>query len=267
MCCCWLTRQKAPRTDKQSCSFSLGEEEFFARAGKLLGKAKLDGALFARGMSPGPSPELSSMSETPFPKDLLETIESLGLDPEAGTETLLPLLYRNLRALAHAKMAKLPAGQTLDPTALVHEVWMRLEAKLAQRESTPRGPKGWNDKGHFFAAAARSMRDILVEQARRKSRVKRGGDRQRVDLEMDALVMNLPGEELLGLDEALDLLEASHPRKAQVVQLRFFSALPSKEIAALLGITERTVERDWRFARAWLEIKLGEKHQENGKDG
>ncbi len=198
----------------------------------------------------GNEAKTNPMTEIPLSKELLSTLETLGHDPQTGGETLLPLLYRDLRALAHSKMAALPAGQTMDPTALVHEVWMRLQKKVSQN---------WQGKSHFFAAAARSMRDILVEQARRKSRIKRGGDRKRVDLELDELVMHLPGEELLDLDEALNLLEQTHPRKAQVVQLRFFSGLTSLEIAALLDLTPRTVERDWRFARAWLEMKIEEK--------
>jgi RNA polymerase sigma factor (TIGR02999 family) len=162
---------------------------------------------------------------------------------EHAAEELLPLVYGELRKLAQARLSKTPPGHTLTGTALVHEAYVRLVG---------REDPGWDGRGHFFFAAARAMRDILVEHARAKSRLKRGGDRRRVDPDNLVLAIDAPPEDLLALDEALSRLSREHPRQHQVVMLRFFAGLAAEEAAELLGITSRTVERDWRFARASL---------------
>ena len=146
-------------------------------------------------------------------------------------------------------MAKVPPGQTLQATALVHEAYLRLVG-----DDDP----GWNSRGHFFGAAARAMRDILVEQARRKASLKRGGDRRREGDAADlAIAIDAPASDLLALDELLERLEEQDPRKAQVVMLRFFAGLTNPQIAEILGVSLPTVERDWRFARSWLQRELG----------
>lgn len=176
-------------------------------------------------------------------------------DSQAAAE-LLPLVYDELRRLARAKMSKERdggAGQTLQPTALVHEAYMRLLG--AEGESLR-----WEGRGHFFGAAARAMRRILVERARARGRVKRGGGAARVALEDDALAVEPPGDDLLALDEALERLEKRDRRKAEVVMLRFFAGLSIEEIAAAIGVSPATVKNDWTFARAWL-------HRELARDG
>lgn len=166
---------------------------------------------------------------------------------------LLPLVYEELRALARARLAKTPPGNTLQPTALVHEAYLRLIG-----DSDP----GWDTRGHFFGSAARAMRDILVDQARRKGAAKHGGDRRREDFASDAVpagplpMFEQPAEDMLALDAALKSLEQQDERKAQVVMLRFFAGLTNAQIASALNISEPTVERDWRFARAFLQTEL-----------
>lgn len=168
-------------------------------------------------------------------------------DREAA-ERLLPLVYNELRALARARLAKTPPGNTLQPTALVHEAYIKAVGKA---------DPGWDGRGHFFGAAARAMRNILVDQARRKAALRHGGDRRRDALAPDELPIEAPTDNLLALDDALTRLEKEDPRKAQVVMLRFFSGLSHEQIAELLGVSVPTVERDWRFARAWLAKELG----------
>lgn len=167
-------------------------------------------------------------------------------DRIAGSK-LLEALYDELRSLARARMARQPAGQTIQPTALVHEAYMRL---------VEGGDPGWDSRGHFFGAAARAMRNILVDRARRKNAVKHGGDRQRVEFD-EALIQDEPEpDEMLGLDKALQELEAAYPRQAEVVMLKYFAGLGVEQIAEVLQSSERTVKRDWRFARAWLQARL-----------
>ena len=179
---------------------------------------------------------------------MLQTIER---GDASAAERLLPLVYEELRTLARARLARTPPGNTLQATALVHEAYMRLVGQA---------DPGWDGRGHFFGAAAKAMRDILVEQARRKGSLKRGGDRKRVaadGIENDALAIEPPAEDVLALDEALKKLEAEDPRKGQVVALRFFAGLTNEEIATALDVSLPTVERDWRFARAWLQREMG----------
>jgi len=159
------------------------------------------------------------------------------------SEDLLPTVYTELRKLAAQKLANEVPGQTLQPTALVHEAWLRIGAPKKQQ---------WQNRAHFFGAAAEAMRRILVEQARRKKRMKRGGDLQRVDFEETNLAAPLPDDDLLALDEALVQLEAFDPRAAEVVKLCFFVGLTQEQAAKELNISVSTVERTWAFARAWL---------------
>lgn len=169
-----------------------------------------------------------------------------GGDPRASKE-LLRLVYDELRSLAKSWMAKTPPGQTLQPTALVHEAFMRLAG---------RDQNAWENRAHFFFAASRAMRDILVENARAKGRIKRGGDRRRVDLENLSVAVDAPGEDLLILDEALQKMEATYPWEHRIVMLRFFAGLTNEETAEAMSAPLRTIERDWRFARAWLHGEL-----------
>jgi RNA polymerase sigma factor (TIGR02999 family) len=168
-------------------------------------------------------------------------------DPHAA-EQLLPLVYDELRKLAAQKLAQEKPGQTLEATALVHEAYVR----LVDREQEPH----WNSRGHFFAAAADAMRRILVEQARRKRRAKHGGDRQRVDLDEALSIAPAPPESVLDLDEALSRLEASDALAANLVKLRYFSGLTMPQAAEALGISLRTAERNWTYARTWLYREL-----------
>jgi RNA polymerase sigma factor (TIGR02999 family) len=164
-------------------------------------------------------------------------------DPHAAAQ-LLPLVYDELRRLAAARLAAEPSGNTLQPTALVHEAYLRLVG-------TPEGDR-WDHRGHFFAAAAEAMRRILIDQARRKAALRHGGGLQRQALDPDVAAMPEPREDLLALDAALDKLAAEDPLKADLVKLRYFVGLSLAEAAAALGLSERTAGRHWAFARAWL---------------
>jgi len=166
-------------------------------------------------------------------------------DPRAAAD-LLPLVYDELRKLAVQRMVQERPGQTLQATALVHEAYLRLVGPGD-------GGQPWNGRGHFFAAAAEAMRRILVEAARRRGRAKRGGDRQRVDLDdLPADPADDPADDLLALDAALDALARFDPTKAEVVKLRYFAGLTIEETAACLDLSPATVKRLWAVARAWL---------------
>ena len=167
-------------------------------------------------------------------------------DPQAAAD-LLPLIYDELRKLAQARMARTPPGNTLQPTALVHEAYLRLIGS---------NDPSWHSRGHFFAAAAQAMRQILVEQARRKASLKRGGGRKRVALEDVEPAIEPPAEDVLALDEALGQLEKADPRKGNVVMLRYFAGLTNEETAAALEVSVSTIEREWRFSRAFLYTVL-----------
>ena len=168
-------------------------------------------------------------------------------DP-AAAERLLPLVYDELRKLAAARLADEKPGQTLQPTALVHEAYLRLVGGGQ--------PRDWNGRGHFFAAAAEAMRRILINRARDRHRLKRGGDRGRVDLDALAQPATAPDAHLLDLDDALDRLARSHPQAAELVKLKFFAGLTLHESAAALGLTARPADRLWAFAQAWLADAL-----------
>ncbi len=171
---------------------------------------------------------------------ILERVEQG--DGQAATD-LLPLVYEQLRALAAAKMAQEAPGQTLQPTALVHEAWLRL---------TGEPNRHWSGRNHFFMAAAEAMRRILVERARHKARLKRGGGQRRVPLEELDLAVNSDSETLLLVEEALERLAALDPVKAKLVTLRFFTGLSLADAATVLGVSEPTAKRYWAYARAWL---------------
>jgi RNA polymerase sigma factor (TIGR02999 family) len=167
----------------------------------------------------------------------------------AAAARLLPLVYAELRQLAHDRMARLPPGQTLQPTALVHEAYARLVGKADLHLESRR---------HLFFAAARAMRDILVERARQKAGPKRGGGRQRVELTEALALAEPPPDEVLALHEALRELEGQDPLKGRIVDLRYFAGMTAREAADVLGLSERTLHRHWRFIKAWLQDRLGE---------
>jgi RNA polymerase sigma factor (TIGR02999 family) len=168
-------------------------------------------------------------------------------DPKAAGQ-LLPLVYDELRKLAAAKMANEAAGQTLDATALVHEAYIRLvDVERVQH---------WNSRGHFFAAAAEAMRRILVESARRRRSLKRGGDHQRINLEEAVSYTPDLADDFVSLDEALSKLAEEDPVKAQLVKLRYFAGLPVQEAADVLGISRATADRYWAYAKVWLYCQI-----------
>jgi len=169
-------------------------------------------------------------------------------DRQAAAE-LLPLVYAELRELARARLAHQKPGQTLQPTALVHEAYLRI---AGDNDVTFEGRR------HFFFAAARAMRNILVEQARRKAGPKYGGGRQRQEFDEFAAAVEPPSENVLAVHEALDELERTDPLKAQIVLLRCFTGLSMDETAEILGVPQRTLDRHWRLLRAWLKTKLSE---------
>ena len=169
-------------------------------------------------------------------------------DPTAA-EKLLPLVYQELRILAQHRLATEKSGQTLQATALVHEAYLRLVGD-------GRKAKEWDGRGHFFAAAAEAMRRILVENARRKSRLKRGGSHERVDLDTDSLDVSNVSEDLLCLDSALAKLATSDRMAADLIQLRYFAGLTFAQSSEILGISTRTAERMWAYARAWLRCEM-----------
>ena len=175
--------------------------------------------------------------------DITQVLQAIGRGDGQAAEELLPLVYDELRKLAAARMAQEQPGQTLQATAIVHEAWLRLVSA---------GARSWQNRAHFFGSAAEAMRRILIENARRKSALKRGGGQLRVELEGLDLADTAPDDKILLIDEALQKLEAESPEKAKIVVLKFFGGLTNQQVAENLGVTERTVERQWAFAKAWL---------------
>ena len=167
-----------------------------------------------------------------------------------AAEQLLPLVYSELRRLAAQRMAEEKPGQTLQATALVHEAYLRLVGGD--------GTQHWNSRGHFFAAAAEAMRRILIDSARRKRRVKHGGDRSRIDLDQDCSVAGAVSDDLLAVDEALAKLAAEEPVKAELVKLRYFAGLTLEQAADVLHLSPATAKRYWAYARAWLYQAIAE---------
>lgn len=165
---------------------------------------------------------------------------------------LLPLVYDELRVLARARMANERPGQTLQATSLVHEAYLRVVG-----DADP-GALDWNGRGHFFGAAARAMRRILIEQARKKKRLRHGGGKQRQAVDEVEIEAPRPEHDVLAIDEVVGRLEEQDPRKGEIVNLRYFAGLSNAETAAALGVSVGTIEREWRFIRAWLRSELGE---------
>ena len=179
--------------------------------------------------------------------DVTRILDAIGEgDPDAADE-LLPLVYEELRRLAAYKMSNEAPGQTLQPTALVHEAWLRL---------TGAESKTWDSKGHFFAAAAEAMRRILIERARAKSRLRRGSRAEHVPFDHVTDASEDPPETVLAIHEALDRLTARDPFKAEVVKMRYFVGLSQDEIAHALGVSVPTIRRHWAMARAWLYVEM-----------
>ena len=180
--------------------------------------------------------------------DVTEVLSQIELGDHAA-EQLLPLVYDELRKLAAAKLAQEKPGQTLQATALVHEAYLRLVG-------SHNGGPSWDNRGHFFAAAAEAMRRILVESARRKQSQKAGGDWQRLELSDVEPASRRPHVDVLALSDALDQLESRDPRKASLVKLRYFAGLTNQEAAVALGISTATADNDWAYAKSWLKLQL-----------
>ncbi|MBS0267000.1 MAG: sigma-70 family RNA polymerase sigma factor [Planctomycetes bacterium] len=191
---------------------------------------------------------------------ILSQIESG--DPEAAAE-LLPLVYDELRKLAAAKLKQESPGQTLQATALVHEAYLRLMA--ASDTKIDDDPTHWDGRGHFFAAAAEAMRRILVDSARRKKQTKRGGELARQELTDSVIASPVIREDLVALDAALDRLKVVDPQALELVHLRYFAGFSNPEAAAALGISARTADRLWAFARAWLRCEMAETAEDDKK--
>jgi RNA polymerase sigma factor (TIGR02999 family) len=175
--------------------------------------------------------------------DVTRILDRVQQGESEATEELVPLVYEELRKLAAVKMANEPAGSTLQPTALVHEAWLRLAGSPNRH---------WTGRAHFFAAAAEAMRRILIDKARRRRTLRRGGDRKRVEFAEADLACPTPDDRLLAVDEALDKLASDHPRQAELVKLRYFVGLTVQEAAAVLGVSVDTAKSDSALARAWL---------------
>lgn len=175
--------------------------------------------------------------------DVTLILQAVSRGEKQASEELLPLVYEELRKLAASRMANESAGNTLQPTALVHEAWLRLVGN---------GHHSWQNRAHFFGAAAEAMRRILIERARRKSRLKRGCGQELLDIAELDVVAAMPDEKILLVDEALEQLKSEDPEKAKIVMLKFFAGLTNEEAAEILNVNERTVRRQWEFAKAWL---------------
>lgn len=180
--------------------------------------------------------------------DVTKILSAIERGDENAVDQLLPLVYQELRKLAAMKLASEKPGQTLQPTMLVHEAYVRL-VDVDQ-------PQQWNGRGHFFGAAAEAMRRILVENARRKQSQKYGGDLRRVELDVADVAIENPSEDLMALDEALTRFEQQWPDKAKLVKLKYFTGLTILEASEVIGVSTATAERYWKFARAWLHSQL-----------
>lgn len=190
---------------------------------------------------------MSDTHTTPGNHEVTRILDAVRGGDKVASEQLLPVVYEELRRLARSYMHREQEGQTLQATALVHEAYIRLLGGI---------DVAWDSRGHFFAAAAMAMRRILVERARSRGRIKRGGDRKRVELGEHAVMSESASTDLVALDEALNKLAAYDQRKADVVMLRYFAGLTNDETAAALGVSSATVRNEWTFAKAWLMREL-----------
>jgi RNA polymerase sigma factor (TIGR02999 family) len=181
------------------------------------------------------------------PQQVTQLLDQIRAGRGDAAETLLRLVHGELRSMARRQMAGVPAGSILQPTALVNEAYLRLFGK---------GDAAWEDRRHFFYAAGRAMRDVLVEQARKHARLKRGGDRKRLTLDENAVCAEEQADDLVALDEALWELEQRDPTGIEVVMLRYFAGLTIEQTAQAMGTSRATVDRAWRFARAWLRKRV-----------
>lgn len=189
------------------------------------------------------------LSKATFMSDVTRILSAIEQGDQKASEQLLPLVYQELRKLAAQKMAQENPDQTLQATALVHEAYMR----LVHNEKA----HNWDNRGHFFAAAAEAMRRILIEVARRKSRLRHGGSFERQELAEDLEIYStIPSDDLLAIDEALKKMESEDPTAARLVKLRFFVGFSMPEVAELLGTSLRSVEREWTYARSWLHREV-----------
>jgi RNA polymerase sigma factor (TIGR02999 family) len=187
---------------------------------------------------------------TAEPDPPITRLLNLAADGDAAAHAeVMPRVYRELQRIARAHRARAGAGETLRTTALVHEAYLRLVGKE---------DLAYNGRHHFFSTAARAMHDLLVEAARRSARRKRGGDLQRVELDEVGQALGMPPEDMLALEAALEKLAGEDPEGHEVVMLRYFAGLSTEETAEVLGVSSRTIERRWRFSRAWLARELGE---------
>lgn len=179
--------------------------------------------------------------------DVTQILQAIGAGEDGAADKLLPLVYEELRRLAAARMAKEQPGQTLQPTALVHEAWLKLAGAKNQE---------WNGRGHFFGAAAEAMRRIFIDRARKRNRQRHGAGLRRVDLDSVKLATTTDDDTLLALNDALEKLALESPDKARLVQLRYFAGLGLAEAAETMGISPATAKRHWAYARAWLLCEL-----------
>lgn len=184
--------------------------------------------------------------------DLTQLLTAACSGNDESARQLLPLLYSELRRLAEDRLRRAPSGNTLQPTALVHEAYVRLVRG---------GDPGWSGRNHFFGAAAQAMRDVLVDQARRKAAEKHGGGRDRVNINMVDAAADGTSIDLIALDDALRKLEAHDPRKARIVNLRYFAGLSVEETAAAMELSMSTIETEWRFVRRWLLAELADERR------
>jgi RNA polymerase sigma factor, TIGR02999 family len=175
--------------------------------------------------------------------DVTLVLEAVKRGEKQASEELLPLVYEKLRTLAEIRMSRESPDHTLQPTALVHEAWVRLVND---------GSRSWDNRSHFFAAAAEAMRRILIERARRKARMRHGGGKERLNVDDIDIAQALPDEKILLVDEALQHFSKEHPEAARVVVLKVFGGLTNEEIVEITGTSDRTVRRQWNFAKAWL---------------
>lgn len=182
--------------------------------------------------------------------DITKLLHKIDEGDSTAADSLLPLVYDELRQLAKVRLSREQPGQTLQATALVHEAYLRLVGSDSQDTNN------WDGRGHFFAAAARAMQRILVDNARRKKRIKAGGDRNRVDLSKLQPAAPGPNVDLIALDEALEKLERLDQRKADLVRMRYFAGLTVEEAAKTLGISSSTADNDWAYAKNWLRLEI-----------